>query len=253
VKPTKPEDKPVASNDKPATPDAPKPGTPAKPDDKSSAGNGKPAIVQPRPVLGDHKPVVVVPTPHDPQRTEKDPVDKTSAMHDHPVSYDGKDDAKKPSLAGISKNDAAKNAMRQGALHPTSSRQVNVATDPVKGAARGGDAKGADANHANKPNVTAAQEPLKGHLNKGAIAGLVAAAGHSCKLFSAQAAPGDKVRLRVQGVDDSAAVMLEGKPLKVLKREPNAWVVQLDKDAKSGRLSVKHGESSVACGKLEVK
>ncbi len=255
----KPDQKPVAGNDqkpadKPATGKDDKPATGK--DDKPATGNTaqpgkdeKPSIVHDKPVLGGNKPVIIVEKPvhHDPQRTEPSPTDKTTSMHDRPVSYDGKSDEKKPEHLPL--HDASKDAVRPHGNKPATG--VSSATDPHKVAPHG--ATTPEKNAGEKPAVSAANEPVKGHLDKGALAGLGAEAGRSCKLFSAEAAAGDKIRLRVTGVDSGAEVELEGKPLKVVKRDDKAWVVQLEKDAKTGRLTVKHGDLTVACGKLQVK
>ena len=255
VTPDKPADKPVADkDDKPAKPVADNDDKPNKPvagkDDKPGAGEAKPVVVVPRPVFGEQKPVIVgQEDPKDPQRTEKDPVDKTSAMKDRPLKFDGKADSKKPSPVRGGLNSASKDAIRAGANANAKPGAVNAASDPVKGAAAGG-AKGAGDD---KSDVTPAQDSLKGNVDKGALAGVAADGQHSCKLFSPQPGVDGKVRLRVQGVDAAASVELDGKPVKVIKRDATAWVVQLDNDAKSGRLSLKHGELTVACGKLLVK
>jgi hypothetical protein len=261
-KPTKPvADKPASPGGKPVIVDSSNPMKPgagkdtvvkpgnndAKPvADKPAMPGGKPVIADTvKPVKDDDKePVAGTDKPKDPQRTEGDPADKSAAISDRPLSYSGEGE-KKPRVVVDATKDSSK--VRRPSDTGNLDGRINAAAESVRKQPRGA-TEGKD-----KPAVVAANESIKGDAAKAQAIAAIGDADGACKLFSATADAGAKVRLRVTGLADEAQVLLDDEALKVLKRDEKAWVVQLDNDAKSGRVTVKLGDKSVSCGKLKIK
>jgi hypothetical protein len=199
-----------------------------KPADKPAVGQGDKPI-NTLPVTGDKltggvKPGVVKPGD---KPTDK-PADKPA---DKPDAKDPQGPPDKPGLAvdkPVTFTDRDRTKLGQ-------TQRVDTATDKDKG----------------KPN----QQGLAGTMTgaSGVAGGRVAMDAAPCQLYSRNVEAGGKLRLKVLEARDDAQVLLDDKPLVVTKRDPKAWVVAIAEDAKSGRVTLKDGDKSVACGRIEVR
>jgi hypothetical protein len=74
-----------------------------------------------------------------------------------------------------------------------------------------------------------------------------------CQLYTRKVEAGGKLRLKVPQGTDTTQVLLEDEPLTITRRDARTWVVAIAPDAKSGRVTLKDGDDSVACGRIEVQ